>query len=65
MIKRKTLDQMDRTILRVLSSYEGLTPLELWYELGEDDTVKQKPTEEEVELELLKRKETTKGGVEK
>lgn len=31
------LDTTDRNILRVLSLYADLGPLELWYELGESD----------------------------
>jgi hypothetical protein len=31
------LDTTDREILRVLSLYEGLDSLQLWYELGESD----------------------------
>lgn len=48
MEKRNTVDEMDRTILQTLFSYERLTPVQLWYELGEDDAVKEKLTEEEV-----------------
>jgi DNA-binding HxlR family transcriptional regulator len=35
-----------------------MTPLELWYELGEDDTVKERVTEAEVRarLESLRKK---------
>ena len=58
MAKRSILDEMDQTILRILSDYEGLTPLELWYEIGEDDGVKGKATEEEIlsRLESLEAK---------
>jgi len=45
---RNSLDQIDRSILRILSYYEKLTALQLWYELGEDDTVKKRLTEEEI-----------------
>ncbi|NIM45028.1 MAG: hypothetical protein GTN80_04230 [Nitrososphaeria archaeon] len=49
---------MDESILRVLSRYEYLTPLQLWYEVGEDDAVKETVTEEEIlsRLESLRKK---------
>ena len=52
------LDPIDQSILRILSSYEEMTPLELWYELGEDDTVKERVIEAEVRarLESLRKK---------
>jgi hypothetical protein len=43
---------MDRNIIGTLSSYEHLTPLQLWYELGEDDAIKEKPTEGELQSRL-------------
>jgi hypothetical protein len=56
--KRNSADEMDRSILRVLSGYDGLTPLELWYELGEDSTVREMATEAEIShrLEALEKK---------
>jgi DNA-binding Lrp family transcriptional regulator len=53
-----SLDEIDQSILRILSSYEQLTPLQLWYELGEDDTVKERVTEAGVRarLESLRKK---------
>lgn len=42
------LDDLDRNILRILSIYENLDPLELWYELGECDPPVERVTQEEV-----------------
>jgi DNA-binding PadR family transcriptional regulator len=50
---RKSLDPIDRTILRVLSLYEDLDLLQLWYELGESDKSVARMTEEDI-LERLK-----------
>jgi len=63
MVKRRRVDRMDQNILRILSTYRKLTALELWYEFGEDDWVKQKTTEGEIlsRLESL----TAKGFVER
>jgi DNA-binding Lrp family transcriptional regulator len=47
------LDAIDRTILRVLSLYEDLDLLQLWYELGEWEKSVERMTQEEV-LERLK-----------
>ena len=44
----KSLDAIDQSILRILSVYEHLTPLQLWYEFGEDDTGKERVTEGEI-----------------
>jgi len=59
----KSLDAIDQSILRILSVYEQLTPLQLWYEFGEDDTVKERVTEGEIlsRLESL----TARGFVER
>ena len=43
----KSLDAIDQTILRILSAYEQLTALDLWFELGENHTVKERVTEGE------------------
>jgi hypothetical protein len=53
---RSPLDPIDRTILRVLSLYEDLDLLQLWYELGESDkSVAHMAKEEIVErLKVLK-----------
>ena len=53
-----SLDSVDQSILRILSVYEQLTPLQLWYELGENDAVKETVTEEEIlnRLESLREK---------
>jgi len=58
-----SLDKFDQNLLRILSVYDQLTPLELWFELGEDDAVKERVSEEEVRerLESLE----TRGHVER
>lgn len=55
---RNLLDEVDKSILRILSDYEQLTPLQVWYELGEDDAVKERTSEEEIltRLESLRKK---------
>jgi len=55
---QKSMDAIDRSILRILSGYEQLTALELWFELGENHTVKERMTEGEVlsRLESLREK---------
>jgi hypothetical protein len=50
---RNPLDTIDRTILRVLSLYEDLDLLQLWYELGESDKSVEHMTQEDI-LERLK-----------
>ncbi len=45
---RNSLDPIDRAILRVLSLYEDLDLLQLWYELGESDKSVAHMTQEEV-----------------
>jgi len=50
---RSPLDPIDRTILRVLSLYEDLDLLQLWYELGESEKSVARMTKEEI-LERLK-----------
>jgi len=50
---RNPLDPIDRTILRVLSLYEDLDLLQLWYELGETDKSVEHMTQEDI-LERLK-----------
>jgi len=50
---RNPLDPIDRTILRVLSLYEDLDLLQLWYELGESDKSVEHMTQEDI-LERLK-----------
>ncbi len=64
-------DSIDRMILSKLSFYESLDLIELWYELGEDDLLKESVTEENISsrLESLKahgvvvRFEGTKGDI--
>ncbi|NIO03139.1 MAG: hypothetical protein GTN74_00600 [Proteobacteria bacterium] len=52
---RIDVDQIDRNILRILSAYERLTPLQVWYELEEDTAGKTKPSVEQIlqRLEFL------------
>jgi hypothetical protein len=61
------VDEMDQNILRVLSSYDQLTPLQVWYELGEDEGVKERITEGEAlsRLESLKAKGLVEGATAK
>ena len=58
MERRDSLDAIDHSILRILSLYECLDQLELWYEIGEDDAIPGNVTEEEVfsRLESLRRR---------
>ena len=53
---RNRMDAIDQIILHKLSLYESLAPLELWYEIGEDDALKESVTKEELSsrLESLK-----------
>lgn len=55
---RVNMDEMEQSILRILSNYERLTPLQLWYELAEDDAMKRRLTEKEIisRLESLRAK---------
>ena len=49
MEKFNHLEAIDRKILEIISHYGNLNLLDLWYELGECDDVKEIPvTEEEV-----------------
>ncbi|MFX1555546.1 MAG: hypothetical protein ACFFBV_16600 [Promethearchaeota archaeon] len=50
---RNPLDTIDRTILWILSLYEDLDLLQLWYELGESDKAVERMTQEDI-LERLK-----------
>lgn len=52
----ETVDVIDENILRILSLYDHLTPLQLWYEFGEDDLGKRRLTEAELlsKLESLR-----------
>lgn len=58
MERAKSLDSTDQNILRILSAYLHLTPLQLWYEIGEDDGIKERLREEEIldKLESLRAK---------
>lgn len=42
------LDPVDRQILQILSLYEDLDLLQLWYELGESDGSVERMTQEEL-----------------
>lgn len=44
--EREIVDAIDQNILRILSLYEHLTLLQLWYELGEDNAAKRSISEE-------------------
>ncbi len=46
------LDSVDRHILRILSLYEALDLLQLWYELGESDGSVMRMTQEELSRSL-------------
>jgi excisionase family DNA binding protein len=50
--EREVVDAIDQNILRILSLYERLTPLQLWYELGEDRVVRGSISEEETRKRL-------------
>lgn len=58
MERKNRLDSIDRNILRILSLYEHLNLLQLWYEFGEDDALKERITKEEISnrLEYLRAK---------
>ena len=43
-----SLDMIDQAFVRILSAFEQLTALDLWYELGEDDAVNEGMSEAEV-----------------
>ena len=46
------IDPIDRMILHKLSLYQSLDLVELWYELGEDDALKERVTREELSSRL-------------
>ena len=49
----KNLGEVDRNILDIISLYGSLEFLELWYEIGEDDALKEHPmTQEELLMRL-------------
>jgi excisionase family DNA binding protein len=50
--ENEAVDAIDQNILRILSLYERLPPLQLWYELGEDDIPKRPVTQKEIENRL-------------
>ncbi len=52
MRERGGIDQIDQDILRILSLYDDLSPMQVWFELGEDELVKQRATETEVQSRL-------------
>ena len=47
-----SLDKFDQNLLRILSVYDQLAPLQLWFEMGEDDAVKETVSEEEIRKRL-------------
>ena len=47
-----SLDKLDQNLLRILSVYDQLTPLQLWFEMGEDDAVKETVSEDEIRKRL-------------
>lgn len=49
---RNRIDAIDRIILHKLSLYQSLDLVELWYELGEDDALKERVTREELSSRL-------------
>ncbi len=49
----QSLGEVDRNILDIISLYGSLEFLELWYEIGEDDALKEDPmTKEELLMRL-------------
>jgi hypothetical protein len=52
MIGSKRKAAIDRIILRKLSLYESLNVLQLWYELREDDALREHVTEKEISKRL-------------
>jgi len=49
----QSLGEVDRNILNIISLYGSLEFLELWYEIGEDDALKEHPmTKEELLMRL-------------
>ena len=50
--EREVFDAIDQNILRILSLYDHLTALQVWYELGEDHVVKGSLSEEETRNRL-------------
>ena len=58
MKEKNKLDTIDPNILRILSLYERLNLLQLWYECGEDGALKGRTTKEEIleRLEYLRAK---------
>ena len=47
-----SLGLLDQSLLRILSVYEQLTPLQVWFELGEDDAAKEAVSEKEIRRRL-------------
>jgi len=55
MKKYQNIDIIDQTILEILSHYEGITCLDLWYEAGELDSQERHPV---TKMEILRRLES-------
>lgn len=58
MERKKRLETIDCNILRILSLYEYLNLLQLWYEFGENEALKERITKERISerLEYLRAK---------
>lgn len=41
MKRYQSLEEVDRKILEIISHYENLAFVDLWYEIGEDDALKE------------------------
>ena len=54
MKKYQNIDIIDQTILDILSHYEGITSLDLWYEIGEQDSLERHSL---TKMEILSRLE--------
>ncbi len=49
----QSLGEVDRNILNIISLYGSLEFLELWYEIGEDDALKEHPmTKKELSMRM-------------
>ncbi len=54
MKKYRNIDIIDQTILDILSHYDGITSLDLWYKIGEQDS---KEWHSVTKMEILRRLE--------
>ena len=53
MVDQGGLNKTDRSILRILTAHEQLTPLQIWHEFGEAGAVRPSPEEIVARLEGL------------